>query len=61
MPEQTRDLDERLIAYLKTVNAQMAVANPQYDPSRKSEARKGGSRRNTRNKGGQRRRREPQE
>jgi arylsulfatase A len=61
MPEQTRELDVRLIAYLKTVNAQMAVANPQYDPSRKSEARKGGSRKNTRNKGGQRRRREPQE
>ena len=35
MPEKVADLDGRLAAYLKNVNAQMAVRNPDYDPTKK--------------------------
>lgn len=46
MPDQTQQLDQRLTAYLKTVEAQMPIRNPQYNPNREPTSRKKG-----RNKG----------
>lgn len=34
LPEKTADLDARLTAYLHDVNAQLASANPDYDPAK---------------------------
>lgn len=42
MPEKVADLDARLTAYLKEVSAQMAVKNPDYDPSKADDAPKKG-------------------
>lgn len=42
MPEKLKQLDARLVKYLDDVDAQMAVANPQYDPTNSPVARKGG-------------------
>ena len=33
MPERAEDMEKRLERYLKAVNAQMPVVNPDYDPS----------------------------
>jgi hypothetical protein len=40
MPEKTRQLAQRLTAYLKDVKAQMPIANPQYDPKKPPAQRK---------------------
>ncbi len=42
MPEKAAELDAKLVKYLKDVNAQMAVPNPNYDPNRPPTVRKGG-------------------
>ena len=34
LPEKTAELDARLIAYLRAVNAQLAIVNPDYDPTK---------------------------
>jgi arylsulfatase A-like enzyme len=34
MPQVTTTLDQRLIGYLKAVNAQVAAANPSFDPAK---------------------------
>jgi arylsulfatase A-like enzyme len=34
MPEKTEELGERLSAYLQSINAQLPVMNPDYDPSK---------------------------
>ncbi len=44
MPQQAKQLDARLVAYLKSIDAQMAVPNPQYDPNRAPTPRKKGNR-----------------
>jgi len=44
MPAKTAELDMRLVKYLRKVDAQMAVPNPDYDPNRAPVARKGGGR-----------------
>ncbi len=46
MPKKVSQLDRLLVKYLKDVDAQMAVANPQYDPNKPPAARKGGRGRN---------------
>lgn len=53
-PEKVAELDARLTAYLKDVNAQLATKNPDYDPAKAGEASmddrrggKGGKRRGT--------------
>lgn len=42
MPNKVTELDTLLVKYLQAVDAQMAVANPQYDPSQEPVVRKGG-------------------
>lgn len=54
MPQQVAQLDAKLVAYLKNVNAQMAQPNPQYDPAKPPVARKRGGGKGQ-NKGGGRR------
>lgn len=44
MPEKAAELDRRLASYLKAVNAQLPVPNPEYDPSRPSETQPRGKR-----------------
>ena len=47
-PQKAADLDRRLTEYLKTVNAQMPAANPDFDPGKASTngpATRGGGRR----------------
>lgn len=34
LPAKTSELDARLAAYLRAVNAQLAIANPDYDPAK---------------------------
>jgi hypothetical protein len=41
MPGKVRALDQLLVQYLSTVNAQMAVPNPDYDPMKEPSDRKG--------------------
>jgi len=45
-PQKAADLDRRLVEYLKTVNAQLPLLNPAYDPSkaRPLDERRGGPR-----------------
>lgn len=45
VPEKARDLDARLTAYLKVMNAQMPKPNPNYDPAKPREAQRGGDKR----------------
>ena len=49
-PATLAKLDSELVKYLKDVNAQMAVPNPQYDPAKAPASRKGGGGRNKTNK-----------
>ncbi len=60
-PAILNKLDSALVKYLKDVNAQMAVSNPQYDPAKAPVPKKGGGGRNKpaksgkqKNKGGKR-------
>lgn len=39
-PSKTQELEQRLNSYLQTVNAQMPVKNPQYDPSKPTASNK---------------------
>ena len=48
MPDKAAELDRRLTDYLKSVNAQMPTANPNYDPS-KAPANNNGRRNRRRN------------
>ncbi|MEM0913255.1 MAG: sulfatase [Planctomycetota bacterium] len=58
-PRRTAELKRRLIAYLRDVDANLPEANPSYDPSRPSEATRGGGRERTERAGrGERRERD---
>lgn len=49
MPDKAADMERRLSAYLKAVNAQMAAPNPNYDPNKAvDKQRRGGGGRNRR-------------
>lgn len=48
MPRKVKELDSLLVKYLRDVDAQMAVPNPQYDPSNPPIARKRGGGNKTR-------------
>ena len=52
MPEKVRALDQLLVQYLSTVNAQMAVLNPDYDPMKEPSDRKGKGGNKTKKKSG---------
>ena len=45
MPEKVKELDARLMAYLKAVNAQLPKPNPNYDPTKPTETKRGGGKR----------------
>lgn len=45
MPDRAKELDTRLMAYLKAVNAQMPKPNPNYDASKPTETKRGGGKR----------------
>lgn len=45
MPDKAKELDRRLTDYLTAVAAQMPRPNPNYDPARPTEIRRGGGRR----------------
>ncbi len=45
MSDKAKELDARLLAYLKAVNAQMPKPNPSYDPTKPTEAKRGGGKR----------------
>ena len=51
MPEKTADLRERLDTYLAAIDAGMPEINPQYDPSKPPEIRRGGNRERNRDRG----------
>ncbi len=40
-PEKARELDERLTAYLTAVNAQLPQPNPNFDPAKPTETKRG--------------------
>lgn len=44
-PDKAKELDARLMAYLKAVNAQLPKPNPNYDPTKPTEAKRGGGKR----------------
>jgi arylsulfatase A len=44
MPDEVKALNQRLTDYLLAVNAQMPRANPNYDPARPMETKRGGKR-----------------
>jgi arylsulfatase A len=44
MPDKVKALNQRLTDYLLAVNAQMPRANPNYDPARPMETKRGGKR-----------------
>ncbi len=44
MPEKTADLRKRLDIYLSAIDAGMPEINPQYDPSKPPQIRRGGNR-----------------
>ncbi len=44
MAQRVKELDGLLVKYLKDVDAQMAVSNPKYDPSREPAVQKGAGR-----------------
>lgn len=46
MPQKVKELDGLLVKYLRDIDAQMAVPNPQFDPEKAPVAGKGGSGRN---------------
>ncbi|MEE2934731.1 MAG: sulfatase [Planctomycetota bacterium] len=46
MPQKVKELNGLLVKYLRNVDAQMAVPNPQYDPTKPPTVRKGGGGRN---------------
>ena len=58
MPEKAAELDQMLATYLKDIDAQMAIPNPDYDPNKAPVARKGGGGGNRTRKSGERKRRE---
>jgi arylsulfatase A len=45
MPEKVKELDDRLTDYLAAVAAQMPTTNPNYDPTKSTDVRRGGTRR----------------
>ncbi len=45
MPEKVKELDVRLMTYLKTMNAQLPKVNPNYDPNKPSETKRPGGKR----------------
>ncbi|MFO1488148.1 MAG: sulfatase-like hydrolase/transferase [Verrucomicrobiota bacterium] len=45
MANKAKELDARLMAYLKAMNAQMPKPNPSYDPTKPTEAKRGGGKR----------------
>jgi arylsulfatase A len=45
MPDKVKELDARLTAYLKAVNAQLPTPNPNYDPTKPAETKRGGGKR----------------
>ena len=57
-PAVLAKLDSELVKYLKDVNAQMAIPNPQYDPAKAPTSRKGGGGRNKTNKQGNQRKKD---
>jgi len=44
MPDKAKELDQRLTDYLAAVNAQMPKPNPNYDPTKPTETKRGGKR-----------------
>ena len=44
MPDKAKELNQRLTEYLTAVNAQMPKPNPAYDPSKPTQERRGGRR-----------------
>lgn len=44
-PDKVQELDERLMAYLKAMNAQMPKPNPNYDPSKPADTNQQGGKR----------------
>jgi len=48
MPDKAAELERRLTADLKALNAQMPTANPNYDPGKAPETKKGRKRKNKR-------------
>jgi arylsulfatase A-like enzyme len=44
MPDKAKELNQRLTDYLAAVNAQMPKPNPNYDPTKPTEVRRGGKR-----------------
>ena len=48
MPHKVKELDTLLVNYLRDVDAQMATANPQYDPANPPVKRKGGGKKTKR-------------
>ena len=52
MPGKVGVLDQLLVHYLSTVNAQMAVPNPDYDPMKEPSGRKGKRGNKTKKKSG---------
>jgi arylsulfatase A-like enzyme len=44
-PEKVKELDARLMTYLKSVNAQLPQPNPNYDPNKPSETKRPGGKR----------------
>jgi arylsulfatase A len=45
MPDRAKELDTRLMAYLKAVNAQLPKPNPHYDPNKPAETNRQGGKR----------------
>lgn len=45
MPNKAKELDARLMAYLKTMNAQIPKPNPRFDPTKPTETKRGGGKR----------------
>jgi hypothetical protein len=45
MADKAKELDAKLMSYLKAVNAQMPQPNPNYDPTKPTEAQRGGGKR----------------
>jgi arylsulfatase A-like enzyme len=45
MPDKAKELNARLTAYLTAMNAQLPRPNPNYDPAKPTEAKRGGGKR----------------
>ncbi len=55
LPEKTAELNDRLTAYLKRVNAQLPIENPNYDPTAarlENQQRRSGNNQRSRQRGG---------